>query len=166
MTKLNDLELLAYSKEHLFYEISMLVSISRLDITIVPDQLKVLVNNLAVESFAVHLRSLIDFFYSPEYKHNTDVYAEDFFSDQNKWTSIRPPLSIALITARKRADKEVKHITIERVAGSTDSRKIWKIGELISEIVILFEVFIENASNNKLDKKILLECIHPNKKSK
>lgn len=151
---LTDEELLAYSGEHLFYEIAMLVDVSRLDLRIIPDELKVVVNNLMVESFAIHLRSLIDFLYKPSHTRNTDVYAENFFSNQNEWATIRPTISDSLKDARKRADKEVKHITVERISGSTNPQKAWRIGRLADEIISLLKIFTNTANKDKLDKKI------------
>lgn len=143
---LTDEELLDYSEEHLFYEVEMLLNVSALSTENLPQ----IIRNIRVESFAIHLRNLIIFFYPTSTVFPTDVYASHFFSDTNEWRRICPPLSQTLRDAKKRADKEVGHLTMERIAGTNDPRKEWDIRGLVNEITPIIKLFCASADNNRL----------------
>ena len=81
---------------------------------------------MTVELFGLHLRNLITFLYPTRNQQDTDVYARDYFSDKGEWERIAPPLSATLDTARRRANKELGHLTTERIDGFQD-RKKWGI---------------------------------------
>lgn len=145
---LTDKKLIEYSKEHLWYEVWMLLEVTR--IRNVSEQVFI---NMIIESFAVHLRNLITFLY-PANSYPTDICAKDFFSDPDIWTETRPPLSKTLENARKRAHKEMGHLTTERIAGTDDPNKPWNMRELISEIVPILRLFCDSADKNKLDESV------------
>ena len=147
--KLTDKELIEYSKEHLFYEIWMLLEVSK--IKNVSEQVLI---NMIVESFVVHLRNLITFLYSTNSLRPTDIYAKDFFPNPKIWQSKRPPISQTLEQARNRAHKEMGHLTTERIAGVDDINKSWNMGELINEIVPILKLFCDSADKEKLDESI------------
>ena len=84
------------------------------------------INNALVESFAIHIRVLIEFFYS-EQPRCGDVIAEDFFTNPEHWHRVRPPKSEILKTAQKRAHKELAHLTYARLEVSP-KQKPWKHG--------------------------------------
>ena len=66
-----------------------------------------------LESFAIHLRNLIDFFYTPpNHARNDDLVAADFFDPPTSWNP--GPISKSLSDARERANKEISHITYKR----------------------------------------------------
>lgn len=142
-------ELLAYSREHLFYEVEMLLNVSRLNLENLPRVFR----NMQIESFAIHLRNLIIFFYPTPTLFTTDVYAKHFFSDATKWEQICPPASISPIsrTAKKRADKEVAHLTTERLAGN-NPKKEWDILGLVNEITPIIRSFCVSADREKCHK--------------
>lgn len=123
-------------EEHLPYEIDMLNKVSKIQTTNVND---LVYNNMVFESFAIHLRNLITFFY-PKKRFETDIYAEDFFTVSEDWEKIRPDLSVSLKKAKERADKEVGHLTLERFSGD-DSRKNWSRKELAGEIFSIVQLF-------------------------
>ncbi|MFZ0291286.1 MAG: hypothetical protein WB616_20095 [Candidatus Sulfotelmatobacter sp.] len=67
-------------------------------------------SKLCLSSFAIHLRNLIDFFYTqPGDARNDDVVAADFFDPASAWNLGAIPKS--LNDARERANKEISHIT-------------------------------------------------------
>jgi hypothetical protein len=81
------------------------------------------ITNALVESFAVHVRGLVDCLYS-DHPRPDDVIAEDFFSDAALWLEIRPDPSAGLLRAKKRAGKEIAHLTrIEALAVRSDSQR-------------------------------------------
>jgi hypothetical protein len=109
------------------------------------DEFEALERCALIESFAIHLRNLFEFFYNQS-PRDTDVVAADYFDDPASW-SMRP--STMLVTARKRADKEVSHLTLQRKdAGDPD--KHWPIGTHFSEIRAAVQEFIATASPKKL----------------
>jgi hypothetical protein len=58
-----------------------------------------------LESFLVHLRSLIDFFYRGG--QDDDVVAKDFFDKPGEWSANESTL---LTSAHTRANKELSHL--------------------------------------------------------
>lgn len=106
--------------------------------------------NVVTESFVIHLRNIIDFLY-PRTRYTDDISADDYVE--------RPPfserfkISSSLEAARTRADKELSHITSKRMIG-IPSDKIWRVGDLLEEVITQFRRFIEIASDNKVDKQL------------
>jgi hypothetical protein len=107
-------------------------------------------SNVLVESFAVHVRNLIDFLYAAQ-PRTDDVVAEDFVADVVQWPLIRPVMSDVLLRAKRRADKEIAHLTYTRLA-VTDDAKPWPFVEIFGQIVPVFELFMENVEGERLDK--------------
>jgi hypothetical protein len=143
-------ELLEYSKEHLFYEIEMLYGTAQ-EIAF-GQQSPLVVKNALVESFAFHLRNLIDFLYHPSPKPN-DVVAKHFMDDPIQWEAILPQQSQNLRGRKTQADKQVAHLTEARKAG-THPDKNWLVGHLIQEMTPLFKLFVGNASPNRLHDNV------------
>jgi hypothetical protein len=79
---LSDPELLDYSKEHVVYELWMFRAVGQALIT--PLQMSQPLRNALIESFAIHLRNLIDFFYPAQIQAD-DVFAAEFFDDPHEW---------------------------------------------------------------------------------
>lgn len=153
---MTDNELLAYSQEHLFYEIQMFLDVSKLNFgNILNKDIRKLLNNIKTESFVIHLRNLITFLYPTKSVSKTDVYAKNFFSNPDLWESTRPPISQTLENARNRAHKEMGHITTERISGINDPKKSWEIKQLTDEIVPILKLFCDSADKSKLDNNIL-----------
>jgi len=110
-------------------------------------------SNARIEAFANHLRNLIVFLYPDEYAlKRYDVAAHHFLSGQDPytlWLGRRPPLSSSLRAAKARADKELAHLTVQRIAGTPPS-KAWPMRALAEELRQLFDVFISAADPNRL----------------
>lgn len=126
---LTDQELRDYSKEHVVYELSMFRAVG--EALIAPVQISQALRNALIESFAIHLRNLIDFFY-PTQVQADDVIAAEFLDDPHQWEKISL-VSQALSFARVRAHKEVSHLTRKRIAGAPPE-KGWQIIDLMEEI--------------------------------
>ena len=107
--------------------------------------------NALLESFVIHVRGLIDFFYIEEPKTD-DVIAADFFTEATAWKKIRPPLSDSLSTSRKRAHKEIAHLTYARLE-VTPETKGWKFVEIANEIRSVMDLFIRNVPKNLLGER-------------
>jgi hypothetical protein len=154
MAHLSDPEALAYSQEHVYYEIEMLFLIGQLlDRASAPTSPREqVVFNALVQSFAIHLRNLIMFLY-PDRVYPTDVLATDFVADLGAWQRNLPAISGTLKDAKTRAHKEVAHLSTERIAG-TPPDKAWDGPGLIAEIKALLDNFVQHASPNRLAPKI------------
>jgi len=141
----DDASLLSYSGDHLAYEIDMFFSMTelccssdRVRVSLRADRPRV--RNAMLEASVIHLRNLIDFLY-PITLRATDVAAEDFCTT---WQSVRPTISPLLGAARKRADKELAHLTTARIAGAPPE-KHWDFVYLAIEIRSLLQLFVANA---------------------
>ena len=145
-TKRADKELQEASN-HLQYEFWMLMSVAKAFASGIAAQ-GWLVNAL-LESFVIHFRALLDFFYPPEKVKKDDVLAEDYFDDSDDWEKIRPQLSEALSRAKKRAHKEVAHLTYTRL-DVTPETKGWAFIEIAKEMNKVMEVFVKNVPRNRL----------------
>ncbi len=150
---LSDAELLAYSREHLRYELWMLLRLG--ECLPAPDarneQEKVFYNAL-IEAFVVHLRNLIGFLY-PDKVGTLDVIAEDFFTDPTAWEEIRPRISRSLQEARDRAHREIAHLTTARITGNPP-QKAWPFAPLIAEVRVLMKLFSDHASAQRLHSSV------------
>jgi hypothetical protein len=70
-----------YSKDHLLYEVEMFFRVGHLLMTgqfqTSQPEIAIVLHNAIIESFVLHLRNLLDFFYTPPRK--TDVGATMFY---------------------------------------------------------------------------------------
>ena len=138
-----------YSKDHLLYEIAMLFQFGRLlsgGIAAQSPEVATILRNGSIEVFVLHLRNILDFFYSPPRK--TDIAAMMFY-DSAKLPSGFPHKSKTLDKAHWRAHKEMSHLTTERL-WEGDPKKAWNFPQLMNEIKPLVEKFIETASHSRL----------------
>ena len=147
-TKRTDRELQEASN-HLQYEFSMLMSVAQAFASGIAAQ-GWLVNAL-LESFVIHFRALLDFFYPPDNAKKDDVLAEDYFDDDG-WEKIKPQLSDALTRAKTRAHKEVAHLTYARL-DVTPETKGWAFIEIANEMNKVMEVFLKNVPKNRLGSR-------------
>jgi hypothetical protein len=106
----------------------------------------IVLHNAMMESFVLHLRNLLDFFYTPPRK--TDMRATMFYESGHLPPDF-PPESAVLNTAHRRAHKEMSHITTER-HWEGDPAKLWEFHRLLGEIKPLVERFLQTASAARL----------------
>src|SRR5258708_17002608 len=84
---LSDPDLIAYSNEHVKYEISMLLDCGNLlthSFQSESPDLATVLRNALLESFAIHLRNLVDFLYPGTNVKDTDVLADYFFHQRKR----------------------------------------------------------------------------------
>ena len=148
--KRTDDELRVMAEEHLNYEIAMLhdtaaalASEAEHDVTI---------HNALVESFTIHVRVLIDFLW-PVKPRADDVIAGDFFDDSSDWDALRLTFPAVLEPARRRAGKEVAHLTYARLDVTPDG-KPWPYVEMANAVLSAFHVFARNASASKIGDRL------------
>lgn len=108
-------------------------------------------NNAMIEAIAIHLRNLIDFLYpiNPKY---TDVVAADFCA-AGAWDKERPPITRGLKDARKRANREIAHLTRLRITGNPPE-KDWDFESLASEIRPLLQLVVSKAEKTRLAPQV------------
>jgi len=126
------------ASDHLYYEIGMFQSlVNGMASGIAGESV---INNALLESFGIHTRALLWFFYA-ENSRDDDVIADDFFSTPTEWQSIRPPLTEILDRAKKRADKEIAHLTYKRIDISPEQKK-WQFLPISSDMNKVIDKFL------------------------
>ena len=143
-----------YSKEHLWYEVFMFFQPSRVRLQSTSRDIEVLLTNILIDASVLHLRNLLDFFYSEP--RRTDVSAAMFYDTQKLPTSF-PVESEALKKAHRRAHKEVNHLTTERLWPG-DPEKNWNFDALRQEIAPVLKTFVETASPERLHPDFVLNA--------
>lgn len=156
-------EVLREASDHLYYEVWMLNSLAKIFSSPTPESAEEdlvsfthtieissrstgitkvtplrsernnVLNNAVIESFAIHARVLLDFFYA-ELKREDDVVATDFFSPPSTWIEKRPDRSKEQIDdIRTRVHKEVVHLTYARQNVRPETKQ-WLFEELTADI--------------------------------
>jgi hypothetical protein len=148
-----DADLLAYSAEHVSYEFDMFLwsarvcsSVARISGPSPEDEARL--NCALIENFVVHLRNVIEFLYRRK-PRSTDVVAVDF-CDSGAW---RPTITRVLKAARKRADKELAHLTTARIAGAPPGKE-WDFIGLEAELRPVMRCFVKKALPSRLSLKV------------
>ena len=142
-----------YSKEHLKYEIVMFYNTvaylsGRVSFASLSIQERRFVANLLIHSHALHLRALIDFLYPGQNLKPTDVIAGDYCS-LGVWKKKATKLPRRLEKARGRANKEIAHLTAERIFGSP-RRKRWNSRLVAQQIARQLKLFAKAAESQRL----------------
>lgn len=145
----------AFSEEHLryevecFYEISLFLSNEKAFGAENETDLHFL-NMALIESFIIHLRNIIDFFYI--HPKDDDIIAEFYYPN---WENNRPKKSELLRNSKIRANKELAHLTTLRKNG-IPKEKSWDIKRLRKEINGLFNEFFEGADSDLISPSVEL----------
>lgn len=143
---MSDTELSEWAKEHLVYEVDMLLFATESLI----DEPGGMDGNVLLEAFAVHARCLFDFLWGKgNENYDDDAYAFHF---SDKWNGRRGaiPPNLLKIKDDKRFGREVMHLTYERIGGSGDA-KVWPCGKVLLEIATALQLFAELAREEALD---------------
>ena len=101
--------------------------------------------NLILEGFVVHFRNLYEFFYPPKKPRDDDVTAQDYIPS---WGSPIPPQ--LLKDAKKRAHKELAHLTTKRKSGLNPD-KHWDRTGLSVAMKPVIEDFIRSVGSTKIE---------------
>ena len=112
------------------------------------DSLRV-TNNALIEAFGVHVRSLLDFFYSKG--KDDDVVATHFFSASIIWEIARPFKSPEdLKRLKNRVNKEIAHLTYTRQKVKS---KLWSFKEIQDDLNKIVELFSSLVPKNLLGSR-------------
>ena len=139
---LSDEELKDYSDHHLKYELDMLIwctgFLSPLADVKNAGHIPWAANNAVMNSYSMHARNLIDFLYlrSLGKDRNTDVIVEDFI-EPSKLAEGLPPMPPLLAEAKRKADKQVAHLTTDRIQFE-EAGKEWRFIEIALDIARTF----------------------------
>jgi hypothetical protein len=142
---LSDQQLLDYSGEHLNYEIEMFRTTAAV---LAAGGLARTDGNAYLESWVIHLRNLIEFLYQDS-PRSTDITAHDFFANPGDWISARTSRTTTIDAAWTRANKEISHLTTERIAG-VPPQKMWPTPLLTTWVVDELRRFQQAASTSRL----------------
>jgi hypothetical protein len=123
--------------ERLKYEVWMLWSLANILAT--DNQGKGVIHNALLESFLIHARILIEFLYKNEPYEDT-VRADQYFTSDRPWKSIRPPKTELLEETVKDAHKQLAHLTYTRLQRKTQ----WPYIKIANDIKAVLQVFREN----------------------
>jgi hypothetical protein len=126
---------LAY--EAVRYEMNELITCDHLLPTLRSTKAKNMMWNMVLEAFVIHARNQVDFFYERSQPHPSDVYAALYVKE---WPDLRPAKSELLKETKKRADKQLAHLTVERIELSSQS---WDHQGITRELVALYQRFLE-----------------------
>lgn len=147
------LELRAYSAAHVAYEIDMFFALAgmhsnpNLKMAVPTAEVGTVVQNALIESFGVHLRNVLDFLYIDQ-PQPTDIVAIDY-CPAGALQAVRPAMSQKLAIARTRANKELAHLTTQRVSGNT-----WPFVALADEVRPLLQLFCTTANHGALAPEV------------
>jgi hypothetical protein len=137
---LSDDELREYAEQHLKYEVDMLIYSACILSTITEHRQRSLlswtINNGLLDSFAIHARSLVDFLYSRSIMkdQSTDIIIEDYI-DSEVVNKNRLPIPIRLEEVLNKANKQVAHLTLQRIDYERADKKKWNFVDIAGDIL-------------------------------
>jgi len=134
------------ASDHLFYEVQMFRATAfALASGLFPGGP---FHDALLESFIVHGRNLIHVLY-PERAQASDVLADDYFDNPSVWFQARGDLPPALVPVRARANKEVAHLTYDRLSVQPE-QKGWAFLEIAAAVEAKLKLFIDLVDASKL----------------
>ena len=131
-----DEELKETAEGPIVYEVDML----RKCASVLSSPLNQLTQNMALESFLVHVRNLREFLYDAG-TNPDDVVAGDFFPGPGQWEDIRPPVPKVLEDNRDRLNKALAHISYSRLKYKGPAMA-WPSQQIASELIAVVRVFL------------------------
>lgn len=148
-SKIRKEKLIAFSGEHLYYEIWMLYGVTE-RMNAGPDD--DYIHNALLESFVVHASVILDFFYKPQVKPD-DAKAVHYMNSIEAWNAILPSYAKYFRKFNKKRNKEVMHLSYKRLDVRPDQKR-WGAFEVTANIRRLVDKFLEMADPALLDPRI------------
>jgi hypothetical protein len=137
----SDQELATFS-EHALYEMAMLVGIPRKLEMAVDD----VTRNALLESFAIHSRQLVSFFYDHR-SGQREIVARDYFDDPiSEWSRVRGKEDLSLKGIVTRVSQEIAHLTLSRV----QPKKDWNLVSIVKEIERRCVLFLNRVPSTRI----------------
>lgn len=163
--------------DHVLYEIEMFAATTNMIANhildgIDGDYLKETTRNALLESFTIHVRALSDFLYAAP--RDDDVSALDFFTS-DEWALVEAEASKdaanerifgidiryrnfrsnaalpAVVAARKRVNKEIAHLTYNRLKRNGAAR-LWPHAEIVEALSVDLHRFADQVDHDRVDK--------------
>ncbi len=138
-----DEELKETAEGHIVYEVDMLGKCASV-LSRRPDQLT---QNMALESFLVHVRNLRDFLYGESTKPD-DVVAGDFFPGPGQWEVIRPPMPKVLEVNHERLNRALAHVSYSRLKYKGPA-KAWPSQQIASKQIAVVRAFLRHLPQDR-----------------
>lgn len=146
MTRNNrDREELRAASEMLAYEVDMFLY----TFAVLTRNLDKLLANMVLESYLVHARNLIDFFY-PGTPYEDDIVANDYFDPPEAWTRSLDGAPQFLRTAKNRINKRLSHLAYKRLSIT----KNHQVGKIFDELRGALNAFLETVSHDLLSERL------------
>ncbi len=105
--------------------------------------------NLLIESLAVHTRILVDFFYMDQKTHPDDLIAQDLFPKDIDWKKVRPLKTKMLEEAKKKANKQLAHLSLQRIELEKTRKKGWSVSDIFKDMENVIKTFMEQRKGSK-----------------
>lgn len=114
------------------------------------------INNAVIESFEVHARILLHFFY-PHGERPTDVIAQDFLSNETDWGEVRPMEETDFIADFcSRVSKRIAHLSETRADVSMEDQDWGPVSKHAYNIISeAYDVFLKLVPAVNLKGKLL-----------
>jgi hypothetical protein len=109
--------------------------------------------NIAIESFGIHARVLVDFLFS-ELGSQTDVLAIDFLDDEQSWFKLVNSKKTLYDYIRLRTGKEIAHLTANRL-NVTPEEKEWDCKDVYEQVKELFAEFLKYVPDERIGDKLI-----------
>ena len=141
-------QLIAFSGQHLYYEITMFFGVKNL---LKKDIEDFYVYSALLESMIIHGSVILDFFYKPPQKED-DASALDYIDDIARWKKLRPSYDKYFRKFHRRRSREVVHLSYKRMEVKDDER-LWNMKKLTPHIKELVRVFMDVANPQLIHPK-------------
>lgn len=154
---MNDQELLAYSDEHVAYEVerffwlAALLTESQTWLAELPEDDALRLNHALIEAFALHLRNLLEFLHDEKGGHYMNARQ---YCPPGSWNLLRKDTTPGLEQAWRRVNQEIAHLTDKRKP-PVPAREPWPFKEIAADIRNLVECLVERATAGRLSPKVL-----------
>ncbi len=139
----SDEELKETAEGQIVYEVDMLRKCASV-LSRPPNQMT---QNVALESFLVHVRNLRDFLYGAG-TNPDDVVAGDFFPGPGQWEAKRPPMPKIIEDNRERLNRALVHVSYSRLKYKGPAKE-WPSQQIASELIAVVRVFLRNLPQNR-----------------
>ena len=156
---LNDKQLKDYAEQHLQYEYDMLLWSSRIlgffrvePIGGIPHT----VHDALLNNFSMHSRNLLGFLYDgPRNALRSNSVSIENYIDKTTIDEIRPPISDSIDLVFIKANKQVAHLTTERIEfeASIDD-KAWRFVDILKEIMNLLSIIIPHIPDGRISNSL------------
>ena len=100
--------------------------------------------NMALETFVIHWRALIEFFYTEGKKWPDDDMRAYDFTDKNRWKEARGNIPSCINNLNRRAGKEMAHLTSSRKYGTPPEKK-WPYKDMKKHLEGVIKLFVKEA---------------------